>query len=64
MEGQAAWAQVKGGCGLKWDREGRDLKAALKYEHPGAALQILELSLSFSISQVSTGDELIEIKVN
>lgn len=51
VEGHAAWAHVKGGGGLKWDRGGRDLEAALNYEHPGAVLHLLELSLSFSISQ-------------
>lgn len=64
MEGHAAWAHVKGGGGLKWGRGGRDLEAALNYEHPGAVLHLLELTLSFSISQVRKGDYLTEIQVN
>lgn len=64
MEGHAAWAHVKGGGGLKWGRGGRDLEAALNYEHPGAVLHLVELSVSFSISQVRTGDFQIEIKVS
>ncbi|XP_063886091.1 uncharacterized protein LOC135114231 isoform X2 [Scylla paramamosain] len=51
FEGHAAWADVKGGGGVKWDRGGRDLEVALKYEHPGAALHVLETTLSFSVSQ-------------
>ncbi|XP_045111567.1 uncharacterized protein LOC123504800 isoform X2 [Portunus trituberculatus] len=51
FEGHAAWAHVKGGGGVKWDRGGRDLEVALKYEHPGAAMHVLETTISFSVSQ-------------
>lgn len=60
VEGRAAWAHVKGGGGVKWGREGRDLEVALNYDHPGAALHVLELSVSFSVSEVGTGGKYIK----
>ena len=62
MEVHAAWAHVKGGGGIKWGRGGRDLEVALNYDHPGAALHVLELSVSFSVSEVGKGDKQMKKK--
>lgn len=50
-----AWEEVKGVAAVQWQEGGRALELTLNLDNPGATLHDLDVSLTYSLSQVGTG---------